>query len=63
MTIPIVDFSPFLHGTEAEKKEVASQIDSAFSNIGFVCLKNHGIPIDTIDECFQWVKSPDSFCH
>jgi isopenicillin N synthase-like dioxygenase len=56
MTIPIVDLGKFLNGTEAEKKEIAHQIDEAFRNIGFVYLKNHSVPANTVDECFQWAS-------
>jgi isopenicillin N synthase-like dioxygenase len=53
--IPIVDFSKFLNGEKEEKEFVARQIDDAFRNAGFVYLKGHGVPKETVEECFEWV--------
>jgi isopenicillin N synthase-like dioxygenase len=53
--IPIVDFAKAASGTKEEKEKIASQIDEAFRNVGFVYLKNHGVPRETVDECFAWV--------
>jgi len=57
LSIPLVDYGKSLHGSEAEQKEVAAQIDDAFRNVGFVYLINHGIPQERVDECFEWVFS------
>lgn len=48
--IPIVDFAPFLaaDSTEAERKQVALDIDKACREIGFFYLKNHGVPAELI---------------
>jgi isopenicillin N synthase-like dioxygenase len=56
MSVPIVDFGKFLNGDESQKKEIASQIDSAFRNVGFVYLKNHTVPQEAVEECFQWAR-------
>lgn len=53
--MPLVDFGPFLHGSDDDKKAVAAQIDDAFRNVGFVYLANHGVPGERVDECFKWV--------
>lgn len=53
-TIPIVDFGAFLNGETKEQERVAHQIDEAFRNVGFVYLKNHGIPKEKVQECFSW---------
>ena len=53
--IPVVDFStmglqnqdPLSENSEAVK-ELADQIYHAFSTIGFVYLKNHGIPQEMV---------------
>jgi len=58
--IPVVDFStmglqnqdPLSENSEAVK-ELADQIYHAFSTIGFVYLKNHGIPQEMIDSVFE----------
>ncbi|KAF2026839.1 Clavaminate synthase-like protein [Setomelanomma holmii] len=54
--IPIVDFSQASSGIQDEKEHVAKQIDEAFRNVGFVYLKNHGVPLDMVEECFSWSK-------
>jgi len=57
-SIPLVDFGQYLHGSEEEKIAAATAIDSAFRNVGFVYLTNHGVPQDAVDECFEWVFDP-----
>ena len=49
--IPIVDFSSCntfdfsnIHETNTEIKNIAQEIIDAFTKIGFVYIKNHGIP-------------------
>ncbi|KAL4930831.1 isopenicillin N synthase family dioxygenase [Aspergillus undulatus] len=44
LTIPIIDFAPFLNGTPADKHAVAMAIVDAFKSSGFLYLKDHGIP-------------------
>jgi isopenicillin N synthase-like dioxygenase len=41
--IPMIDFAPFLHGTEADKRRVADEIGDACRQIGFFYLKGHGV--------------------
>ncbi|KAJ9647022.1 hypothetical protein H2199_002008 [Coniosporium tulheliwenetii] len=53
-TVPVVDFSRFLHGSVADKRAIAREIDEAFRNVGFVYLQNHGVPQQKVDECFEW---------
>jgi len=58
--IPIVDFSamslehkdPLKENIQAVKI-LAQQVHQAFSTIGFVYLKNHGIPQKTVDSVFE----------
>jgi isopenicillin N synthase-like dioxygenase len=54
--IPVVDFAKAVRGTREEKEKVARQIDDAFRHVGFVYLKNHGVPLEMVDECFDWVR-------
>jgi isopenicillin N synthase-like dioxygenase len=54
--IPLVDFAKAVGGTKEEKGKVARQIDDAFRNVGFVYLKNHGVPLEMVGECFDWVR-------
>ena len=39
--------------TAATTKRIAAELDSAFSTIGFVYLKNHGIDQQTVRKNFQ----------
>jgi isopenicillin N synthase-like dioxygenase len=54
--IPIIDFSPFLDGTK--KQEVADKMLTAFRDIGFIYLINHGIPQERIAQMFEMVGAP-----
>ena len=55
-SIPLIDFNPFLHGSTAEREQVAGAIDAALCSVGFLYLTNHGNNGDTVDECFRWVS-------
>ena len=57
--ISIVDFQPFLDGTN--KQAVADAILDSFKEIGFVYLINHGLPHSKINEMFKWVRLADSY--
>ncbi|RPA95192.1 Clavaminate synthase-like protein [Choiromyces venosus 120613-1] len=50
--IPLIDFSLFLHGDEQEKEAVAKRIADGFKDAGFIYIKNHGIPQETVDRVF-----------
>ena len=54
--VPVVDFGPFINGSEADKKDVASKIDEAFRTVGFVYLINHSVTLEKVEECFKWVN-------
>ncbi|KAB2575296.1 putative iron/ascorbate oxidoreductase [Lasiodiplodia theobromae] len=54
--VPIVDFGPFYTGDGDAKRAVAKQLDNALSTVGFVYLKNHGVPQERVDEAFAWSK-------
>ncbi|KAI9834234.1 MAG: hypothetical protein M1819_003072 [Sarea resinae] len=55
--VPIIDFSKFLNAeSHAEKKQTANDIYTAFREVGFVYLVNHGIPLEKVNECFNWSK-------
>ncbi|MGC6083975.1 2-oxoglutarate and iron-dependent oxygenase domain-containing protein [Enterobacter hormaechei] len=49
--IPIVDIAPLLDGSNAEA--VAKQIGDICENIGFLYVKNHGVPKELIDETYR----------
>ncbi|GME51075.1 hypothetical protein GTA08_BOTSDO04024 [Neofusicoccum parvum] len=54
--VPIVDFGPFYTGDNAAKKAVAEQLDEALHTVGFMYLKNHGVPQEKVDGAFEWSK-------
>jgi isopenicillin N synthase-like dioxygenase len=47
--IPLVDISPFLHGSDAERRAVAKAVNAACADIGFLLVSGHGIPASLID--------------
>lgn len=51
--IPIIDVSPLLDGSEAGLRQVAQEIDYAYSQVGFAYLKHHGIEQSLIDGIFE----------
>ncbi|KAI9834901.1 MAG: hypothetical protein M1838_005452 [Thelocarpon superellum] len=50
--IPVIDFSPFLYGSAAEKQATASAILKAFQTSGFIYLAKHGIAPATVEDVF-----------
>ena len=76
-SIPVVDFSQMSlkKGTDHEDyapesiQQLADEIHRAFSTVGFVYLKNHGIPQQKVREfteksfLFPWLYVPDYFIH
>jgi isopenicillin N synthase-like dioxygenase len=54
--IPVVDFAKAMNGTREERENIAQSLDDAFRNVGFVYLKNHGVPPEMVNECFDWVS-------
>jgi isopenicillin N synthase-like dioxygenase len=53
-TIPIVDLSDFLAGGERKQKFV-HELGKAFEDIGFVSVRNHGVPQEVIDAYYDAV--------
>jgi len=47
--IPLIDISPFLHGSDAERRAVAKAVNAACADIGFLLVSGHGIPASLID--------------
>jgi isopenicillin N synthase-like dioxygenase len=52
-SIQVIDFSTYSEGPTSAKLEAAQLIVHAFKTSGFVYLRNHGIPSQTISEVFQ----------
>ncbi|MFM1793952.1 MAG: hypothetical protein RL642_337 [Bacteroidota bacterium] len=56
MNIPVVDLNHFTKGTAEEKVQFAKELGNAFEQVGFVSVKNHGIPSELIDDLYTTVK-------
>ncbi|KAI9837273.1 MAG: hypothetical protein M1819_000347 [Sarea resinae] len=52
LVIPLIDFSLFLHGTPRDKAQAAHTILAGFQTAGFIYLKNHGIPTESVSRTF-----------
>ena len=57
MSVPVVDFTAFYHGTELEQAQLAKKITHELQKNGAVRLINHKIPAEMVSECYQWVSS------
>ncbi len=56
MSIPVVDLAKFTHGNEIERKAFVADLGRAYEEVGFVAVKNHGIPEELIDQLYNNVK-------
>jgi len=56
MSIPVVDLSQFTLGDEGRRKAFVNELGHAYETVGFVAVKNHGIPETLIDELYQYVQ-------
>lgn len=56
-TIPLVDLSTYLTGNDLERKEFVAGIGEAFSKVGFVGVKNHGVPKELIEKFYDAAKA------
>lgn len=54
--IAVVSFEKFLNGDDADKRAVAKNLYNAFSTVGWVYLKDHGISQERVDEMFGLVR-------
>lgn len=50
--IPVVDFSGFVRGDAVSRHSTVQAIYQACHDVGFLYLKNHGIPLSAIDQAF-----------
>jgi isopenicillin N synthase-like dioxygenase len=51
--IPTVDLAKFTHGTPLEKREFVKELGTAFREVGFVAVTNHGIPKELVKEFYE----------
>lgn len=56
MAIPVVDLSEFTHGSAEQKRAFVQQLGKAYEEVGFVAVKNHGIPDKLIAELYEYVQ-------
>jgi len=50
--LPVIDFGPFISETSTpeQKRATALEIDKACREVGFFYLKNHGVPLELMNE-------------
>lgn len=56
MSIPVVDLADFLSGDPERKKVFVNQLGRAYEDVGFVAVKNHGIPDELIGDLYNYVQ-------
>jgi isopenicillin N synthase-like dioxygenase len=56
MTIPVVDLSEFTGEDPKLKESFVEKLGQAYEEVGFVAVKNHGIPADLIEDLYQYVQ-------
>jgi isopenicillin N synthase-like dioxygenase len=55
--VPIVDLRPFTFDASAEeKRQAAEKLVTACREVGFVYIKNHGVPADELARAFEISK-------
>jgi isopenicillin N synthase-like dioxygenase len=54
--IPTVDLAKFVKGDAASRASFVQELGSAFREIGFVAVSNHGIPQEIIDAFYSASK-------
>jgi isopenicillin N synthase-like dioxygenase len=56
MTIPVVDLALFTNGDAAQKQTFVNELGKAYEEVGFVAVKNHGIPDELIADLYKYVQ-------
>jgi isopenicillin N synthase-like dioxygenase len=51
--VPVVDIGPFLHGTPAQQRAVAQEVDRINREIGFLVITGHGVDLDLVKRWFD----------
>lgn len=55
-TIPVVDLEQFTSGSPEQKAAFVQQLGRAYEEVGFVAVKNHGIPQELIQDLYRYVQ-------
>ena len=56
MAIPSVDLAEFLSGDPVRKAAFVQQLGKAYEEVGFVAVKNHGVPDELIADLYKYVQ-------
>jgi isopenicillin N synthase-like dioxygenase len=56
MAIPVVNLADFSSGDPELKKAFVNQLGKAYEDVGFVAVKNHGIPDELIADLYKYVQ-------
>ena len=56
MSIPVVDLADFVSGSPESKASFVQQLGKAYEEVGFVAVKNHGIPDQLIENIYEYVQ-------
>jgi isopenicillin N synthase-like dioxygenase len=56
-SIPKLDLSHFTHGSADQKSQFVAELGIAYEQIGFVAIRNHGIPTDILKILYQEVAN------
>jgi isopenicillin N synthase-like dioxygenase len=56
MSIPVVDLAQFTQGTPTQKAAFVNELGKAYEEVGFVAVKNHGIPAELIAQQYEFVQ-------
>ncbi|MBC8172995.1 MAG: isopenicillin N synthase family oxygenase, partial [Chitinophagales bacterium] len=55
-TIPTVDLSDFTSGDAQQKQKFVNALGKAYQDVGFVAVRNHGIPRELVDAFYKAVE-------
>lgn len=56
MSIPSVDLDDFLNGNPEKKAAFVQSLGKAYEEVGFVAVKNHGVPDELIADLYKYVQ-------
>lgn len=56
MTIPVVDLADFTSGDPDLKQKFVNELGKAYEEVGFVAVKNHGVPDHLIADLYKYVQ-------
>jgi isopenicillin N synthase-like dioxygenase len=54
--IPVVDLSDFTGNDPKKKAAFVQELGKAYETVGFVAVKNHGIPDELIADLYKYVQ-------